>query len=73
MTQEELAKSLCDTLAGNVVRCTQSARRDAADEERGKWVAWLRLAFEAIDRHVPINRIPAELDEARRELERVEE
>jgi hypothetical protein len=42
-----------------------SAIRDAVDEERGRAAGWLRLAFAAIDRHVPIKHIPDELDDAR--------
>jgi hypothetical protein len=37
----------------------------AVDEERGRAAGWLRLAFTAIDRHVPISQVPDGLDDAR--------
>jgi hypothetical protein len=41
------------------------AIRAAVDEERGRAAGWLRLAFTAIDRHVPISQVPDGLDDAR--------
>jgi hypothetical protein len=37
----------------------------AVEGERERAAGWLRLAFAAIDRHVPIKHIPDELDDAR--------
>jgi hypothetical protein len=41
------------------------AIRVAVDEERERAAGWLRLAFTAIDRHVPISQVPDGLDDAR--------
>jgi hypothetical protein len=41
------------------------AIRVAVDEERERAAGWLRLAFAAIDRHVPISQVPDGLDDAR--------
>ena len=46
------------------------AARAAITAERARWAGWLRAAFVVMDRHVPADAIPAELAEARRELER---
>jgi hypothetical protein len=37
----------------------------AVAEERERVAGWLRLAFTAIDRHVPISQVPDGLDDAR--------
>jgi len=47
-----------------------AASRAAVATERARWAGWLRTALAVIDRHVPAEAIPAELGEARLELER---
>jgi hypothetical protein len=39
--------------------------RATVAEERERAAGWLRLAFTAIDRHVPISQVPDGLDDAR--------
>jgi hypothetical protein len=42
-----------------------NAIRDTVEGERERAAGWLRLAFTAIDRHVPISQVPDGLDDAR--------